>query len=89
MCTKQEEPVILQQFLAFRETRTITQQLIIQDLAERSQSFNPFLDKERGEKRLGQESLLQLAAGKDERAAAPPSPRREQPAVSPPVSPPK
>ena len=88
MCTKLEEPVILQQFLAFRETRTITQQLIIQDLAERSQSFNPFLDKERGEKRLGQESLLQLAAVKDERAA-PPSPRREQPAVSPPVSPPK
>lgn len=36
MCTKHEEPLILQQFLLFRETRTITQQIIIQDLAERS-----------------------------------------------------
>jgi len=47
MCTKMEEPIILQQFLMFRETRTITQQLIIQDFAERS--FNPFLDKTRPE----------------------------------------
>lgn len=39
MCTKIEEPIILQQFLMFKETRTITQQLILQDLAERS--FNP------------------------------------------------
>jgi len=45
MCTKLEEPIILKQFLMFRETRTITQQLIIQDLAERS--FNPFLDQTR------------------------------------------
>lgn len=36
MCSRHEEPLILQQFLLFRETRTITQQLIIQDLAERS-----------------------------------------------------
>ena len=43
MCTKLEEPIILQQFLMFKETRTITQQLILQDLTERS--FNPFLDK--------------------------------------------
>jgi len=47
MCTKMEEPIILQQFLMFRETRTITQQLIIQDFAERS--FNPFVDKTRPE----------------------------------------
>lgn len=45
MCTKIEEPIILKQFLMFRETRTITQQLIIQDFAERS--FNPFLDQQR------------------------------------------
>lgn len=45
MCTKMEEPIILKQFLMFRETRTITQQLIIQDFAERS--FNPFLDQQR------------------------------------------
>ena len=43
MCNKMEEPLILQQFLMFKETRTITQQLILQDLTERS--FNPFLDK--------------------------------------------
>ena len=45
MCNKLEEPIILQQFLMFQETRTITQQLIIQDLTERS-NF-PFLDKTR------------------------------------------
>jgi len=45
MCSKMEEPIILKQFLCFRETRTITQQLIIQDFAERS--FNPFLDQTR------------------------------------------
>lgn len=45
MCSKMEEPIILKQFLCFRETRTITQQLIIQDFAERS--FNPFLDQSR------------------------------------------
>ena len=45
MCNKLEEPIILQQFLMFQETRTITQQLIIQDLTERS-NF-PFLDKSR------------------------------------------
>ena len=44
MVTKQEEPLILQQFLLFRETRTITQQLVIQDLAERS--FNPLEKRE-------------------------------------------
>ena len=44
MCTKLEEPLILQQFLLFKETRAITQQLILQDLTERS--FNPFLDKQ-------------------------------------------
>ena len=46
MCTKLEEPLILQQFLLFKETRSITQQLILQDLTERTNpSFNPFLDK--------------------------------------------
>lgn len=45
MCSKMEEPIILKQFLCFRETRTITQQLIIQDFAERS--FNPFLEQSR------------------------------------------
>jgi len=45
MCSKMEEPIILKQFLCFRETRTITQQLIIQDFAERS--FNPFIDQTR------------------------------------------
>ena len=46
MCTKMEEPLILQQFLLFKETRSITQQLILQDLSERTNpSFNPFLDK--------------------------------------------
>ena len=34
MCTKLEEPLILQQFLLFKETRSITQQLILQDLSE-------------------------------------------------------
>ena len=43
MCTKLEEPLILQQFLRFKETRNITQQLILQDLTERS--FHPLLDK--------------------------------------------
>ena len=36
MCTKGEETLLLHQFLAFTETRTITQQLILQDLADRS-----------------------------------------------------
>jgi hypothetical protein len=39
MCRKEEEPLVLQQFLRFRETRNITQQLLLQDLAERSSSF--------------------------------------------------
>ena len=42
MCTKLEEPLILQQFLLFKETRSITQQLILQDLTERT---NPFYDR--------------------------------------------
>ena len=36
MCSKAEEPLILQQFMLFKETRTITHQLILQDLADRS-----------------------------------------------------
>jgi len=52
MVTKQEEPLILQQFLLFRETRNITQQLVIQDLAERS--FNP-LEKREMERRREEE----------------------------------
>jgi hypothetical protein len=62
MVTKQEEPLILQQFLLFRETRTITQQLVIQDLAERS--FNPAEPKreERKEEPAGRrDSLLAMA----------------------------
>ena len=43
MCSKQEEPLVLQQFLLFKETRTITQQLIIQDLTERA--YNPAPDR--------------------------------------------
>ena len=39
MCRGSEEPALLQHFLVFRETRTITQQLIIQDLTERA--YNP------------------------------------------------
>jgi len=52
MVTKAEEPLILQQFLLFRETRNITQQLVIQDLAERS--FNP-LEKREMERRREEE----------------------------------
>jgi len=36
MLGKAEEPLVLQQFMLFKETRTITQQLILQDLADRS-----------------------------------------------------
>ena len=36
MCSKEEEPLVLQQFLRFGETRPITQQLILQELSERS-----------------------------------------------------
>ena len=81
MVTKQEEPVILQQFLLFRETRTITQQLIIQDIAERS--FNP---SERSEAKVERtpdrrDSLLQMVQ----------QPRKEEQMSPPPleVSPPK
>ena len=43
MCTKGEETLLLHQFLAFTETRTITQQLILQDLADRSSIVPPSL----------------------------------------------
>jgi hypothetical protein len=36
MCSKEEEPFVLQQFLRFGETRPITQQLLIQELTEKS-----------------------------------------------------
>ena len=36
MCSKEEEPLVLQQFLRFGETRSITQQFILQELSERS-----------------------------------------------------
>lgn len=40
MCSKEEEPLVLQQFLRFGETRPITQQLILQELSERSNEEN-------------------------------------------------
>ena len=36
MCSKEEEPFVLQQFLRFGETRPITQQLLLQELTEKS-----------------------------------------------------
>uniref|UniRef100_A0A0K2THW9 Putative LOC100572970 [Acyrthosiphon pisum] n=1 Tax=Lepeophtheirus salmonis TaxID=72036 RepID=A0A0K2THW9_LEPSM len=36
MCSKDEEPLVLQQFLRFGETRPITQQLILQEISEKS-----------------------------------------------------
>ena len=70
MCTKLEEPLILQQFLLFKETRAITQQLILQDLTERS--FNPFLDKQlQGEAK--QEAEKQRAAPPPPQLEASPS----------------
>ena len=38
MCNKEEEPLVLQQFLRFGETRPITQQLLLQELSERHQT---------------------------------------------------
>ena len=82
MVTKQEEPLILQQFLLFRETRTITQQLVIQDLAERS--FNPLEKREekreeREEKHMERrDSLLQVAPQKKEERWSP-APRDPSP----------
>lgn len=35
MCTKEEEHMVLQHFLRFGETRSITQQLIFQELSEK------------------------------------------------------
>ena len=35
MCSKEEEPLVLQQFLRFGETRPITQQLLLQEFTER------------------------------------------------------
>ena len=35
MCSKEEEPLVLQQFLRFGETRPITQQLLMQELTDR------------------------------------------------------
>ena len=35
MCSKEEEPLVLQQFLRFGETRPITQQLLLQELTDR------------------------------------------------------
>ena len=40
MCSKEEEPVILQQFLRFGETRPITQQLLLQELSDRHNEEN-------------------------------------------------
>ena len=36
MCSKDEEPMVLQQFLRFGETRPITQQLILQELSDKT-----------------------------------------------------
>ncbi|CAB4062824.1 Zinc finger protein basonuclin-2,Zinc finger protein basonuclin-1 [Lepeophtheirus salmonis] len=36
MCSKDEEPLVLQQFLRFGETRPITQQLILQEISEKN-----------------------------------------------------
>ena len=36
MCSREEEPLVLQQFLRFGETRPVTQQLILQELSEKS-----------------------------------------------------
>ena len=70
MCTKLEEPLILQQFLLFKETRAITQQLILQDLTERS--FNPFLDKQQLQGEPARRPEEQEA--EKQRAAPPPPP---------------
>ena len=93
MVTKQEEPLILQQFLLFRETRTITQQLVIQDLAERS--FNP-VEKQRIEEKKEvqpeprtperRDSLLQMVQQPPKKEDPWSPPPRE---TSPPSTPPK
>ena len=36
MCSREEEPLVLQQFLRFGETRPVTQQLILQELSEKN-----------------------------------------------------
>ena len=36
MCSRDEEPLVLQQFLRFGETRPVTQGLILQELSEKS-----------------------------------------------------
>jgi len=94
MITKVEEPVILQQFLGFRETRNITQQLVIQDLAERS--FNPAekrpTEERKGEERRKEEtrperrdSLLQMVVPKQEEHKSPLH-MQESPPAPPPAS---
>ena len=36
MCSREEEPLVLQQFLRFGETRPVTQGLILQELSEKN-----------------------------------------------------
>ena len=64
MCRKEEEPLVLQQFLRFQQTRNITHQLLLQDLAERSSSsFHPPPHMAATQLRLGD--------GKEEKVANP------------------
>jgi hypothetical protein len=60
MCTKAQESMLLQQFLAFKETRSITQQLVLQDLADRSAAGSTFANA------MASADKSELAAKSDE-----------------------
>lgn len=102
MCKRHEEHQILKQFLLFRETRTITQQLMIQDLAERSissgQTDNANKEKEYKKEKEEEnrterkDSLLQMVTDyqrpkyQEKEVTSSPPPKRESITESPPPS---
>ena len=70
MCSKEEEPLVLQQFLRFGETRPITQQLILQELSERSNEEHRVRVQSEIKKLMERNSVAAAAAQQQLAAAA-------------------
>ena len=82
MCSKEEEPLVLQQFLRFGETRPITQQLILQELSERSNEEHR-ARVQSGIKKLMEHNSAAAAAAAAASAAAQAAALRPPPLTSP------
>ena len=74
MCSKEEEPFVLQQFLRFGETRPITQQILIQELTEKSNEEQRARAQMEIKKLIERNAMAALASAASPQGPRPPLP---------------